>query len=74
MSEANDTGSIRIWAMLKLICACRTREGRVCGRGGEYTAKEAEEAIAAARADGWMFRLSNARCPQCGREANSFPR
>ncbi len=66
--------SIRIHAILKLICACRTREGRVCGRSADYIRPEPEDAIGAARADGWMFRLSNARCPECGRAGNSFPR
>jgi len=70
--EVRDAGSIRIDAVLKLVCASTTHTGRVCGQGGRYEASEPEEAIAAARQDGWTFRKEYARCPRCGREGASL--
>ncbi len=66
--------SVRIHAVLKLICASKTREGWMCRHRGDYERPEPDDAIAAARADGWTFRLRCARCPQCGRDGNSFPK
>ena len=70
--EVRSAGSIRIDAVLKLVCASSSRNGRVCGESGRYESSEPEEAIAAARRDGWTFRKEYARCPRCGREGNSF--